>query len=123
MPARPHPIDLPGCTMPAGRADVAELAYALDSKSSGREVMRVQLPPSAPLRPVGMGATRESPDVAWPALAAEPAAPTAATTTSRRNAVEAVSHDVPDRGQPWDGQEADRIARHRGHEFDALHVA
>ena len=34
--------------MPAGRADVAELAYALDSKSSGREVMRVQLPPSAP---------------------------------------------------------------------------
>ena len=49
MPARPHPIDLAGCTMPAGRADVAELAYALDSKSSGREVMRVQLPPSAPL--------------------------------------------------------------------------
>ena len=35
--------------MPAGRADVAELAYALDSKSSGREVMRVQLPPSAPI--------------------------------------------------------------------------
>ena len=34
--------------MPAGPADVAELAYALDSKSSGREVMRVQLPPSAP---------------------------------------------------------------------------
>jgi hypothetical protein len=33
------------------RADVAELAYALDSKSSGREVMRVQLPPSAPLPP------------------------------------------------------------------------
>ncbi len=49
MPATPHPIDLAGCTMPAGRADVAELAYALDSKSSGREVMRVQLPPSAPL--------------------------------------------------------------------------
>ena len=35
--------------MPAGRADVAELAYALDSKSSDRKVMRVQLPPSAPL--------------------------------------------------------------------------
>lgn len=34
--------------MPAGRADVAELAYALDSKSSDRKVMRVQLPPSAP---------------------------------------------------------------------------
>jgi hypothetical protein len=33
---------------PPGPADVAELAYALDSKSSGREVMRVQLPPSAP---------------------------------------------------------------------------
>ena len=28
---------------------MAELAYALDSKSSGREVMRVQLPPSAPI--------------------------------------------------------------------------
>ena len=48
MRAMPRPIDLAGCTMPAGRADVAELAYALDSKSSGREVMRVQLPPSAP---------------------------------------------------------------------------
>ena len=28
---------------------MAELAYALDSKSSGREVMRVRLPPSAPI--------------------------------------------------------------------------
>ena len=35
--------------MPAGQADVAEQAYALDSKSSGRKVMRVQLPPSAPI--------------------------------------------------------------------------
>src|ERR1035437_5013247 len=47
---RPAPPKKPaGCTMRAGQADVAEQAYALDSKSSDRKVMRVQLPPSAPL--------------------------------------------------------------------------
>src|SRR5664280_958699 len=65
MRAMPRPIDLAGCTMPAGRADVAELAYALDSKSSGREVMRVQLPPSAPI-PFERATTPNSrSDLAW----------------------------------------------------------
>ena len=65
MPATPHPIDLAGCTMPAGRADVAELAYALDSKSSGREVMRVQLPPSAPIPAPNSTAPDSCLDRAW----------------------------------------------------------
>ena len=44
-----HPRTPQAVPCPPDRADVAELAYALDSKSSGREVMRVQLPPSAPI--------------------------------------------------------------------------
>ena len=91
--------------MPAGRADVAELAYALDSKSSDRKVMRVQLPPSAP-RPSSGAARGAHPSIraSGPAeaqgrtqrlLAVEAAAAAAAAAAERRrDAVEAVGRSV-----------------------------
>src|ERR1035437_9733643 len=100
--ARRHPWSPQVVPCPPDRADVAEQAYALDSKSSGRKVMRVQLPPSAPIpysRPSpglaapGAGAIADAP-APPPLLAAEPA-PVAAGSRSR-DAVETVGHDALD---------------------------
>jgi hypothetical protein len=66
MVHRPAPPTKPaGCTMRAGQADVAEQAYALDSKSSDRKVMRVQLPPSAPILLPDSTAPDSCSDRAW----------------------------------------------------------